>query len=196
MREIKDPHYLLPYISFILITLFPFIYGCAQPPTEEMDHAAQAISEAQGKEADLYAEDTFKKAEGALQRAHDLVEVKEYDEAKTAAMEAARLAKQARSMVESNKEKMREETKRMLENITISIDEVKILAARAFKQKAHINRADIQNFIDRWESELTRLRDNSDEEGLRHRFDKLVIIQKQIKHQKNNLNILLNQKET
>jgi F0F1-type ATP synthase membrane subunit b/b' len=196
MCETKAPFPLFTYIPLILIIYLALLSGCAKPPSEEMEHAAKAIAEAKQKEADLYVEDAFKKAEDALQRAHDLIAEKEYEEAKTAAIEATRLAKNARSMVEFNKEKMREETEQMLENVRTSIDEVKILAAKALKKKAPVNRDDIQGFIDRWESEIIRLKDNLDEQGIRHGFDKLVVIQKQIKYQKDNLNILLNQKET
>jgi F0F1-type ATP synthase membrane subunit b/b' len=161
-----------------------------------MEHAAKAIAEAKQEEADLYVEDTFKKAEDALQRARDLVAEKEYDEAKTAALEATRLAKQSRSMVELNKEKMREETEQMLENVRVSIDEVKILLAKALKKKAPVNRDDVRAFIDMWESEIISLKDNLDAQGIRHGFDKLFVIQKQINHQKDNLTILLKQKET
>lgn len=196
MCETKAPFPLLIYISLILIICLPLLSGCSKPPTEEMEHAAKAIAEAKQDEADLYFEDAFKKAEDALQRAYDLIAEKEYEEAKTAALEATRLAKHSRSMVEFNKEKMREETEQMLENVRVSIDEVKILIAKALKKKAPVNREDLQGFIDMWESEIINLKDNLDEKGIRHRFDKLVVIQKQIKHQKDNLNILLNQKET
>jgi F0F1-type ATP synthase membrane subunit b/b' len=196
MCETKARFPLFTYIPLILIIYLALLSGCSKPPTEEMEHAAKAIAEAKQKEADLYVEDAFKKAEDALQRAHALIAEKEYGEAKTAAIEATRLAKNARSMVEFNKEKMREETEQMLENVRTSIDKVKILAAKALKKKAPVNRDDIQGFIDRWESEIISLKDNLDEQGIRHGFDKLVVIQKQIKYQKDNLNILLNQKET
>ena len=197
MREKRrTPFPFFRWSPFIIIFYLSLHYGCAKPPTEKMEHAAKAIAEAKQEEADLYVEDTFEKAEDALQRAHDLISEKEYEEAKTAALEAIRLAKHARSMVEFNKERMREETEQMLENVMISIDEVKILASRALKKKAHVNRDDIQRFIDRWESEIIGLKDNLEEQGIRHGFDKLVIIQKQIQYQKDNLNILLNQKET
>jgi hypothetical protein len=125
-----------------------------------------------------------------------LIAEKEYEEAKTAAIEAARFAKYARSMVESNKAAMQQDTEQMLENVRISIDEVKKLAAKALKKKAPVNRDDIQSFIDMWESGIINVRDNLDEQRIRQGFDKLVVIQKQVKHQKNNLTILLNQKET
>jgi F0F1-type ATP synthase membrane subunit b/b' len=196
MCETKTRFPLFTSIPLILIIYLALLSGCAKPPAEEMEHASQAIAEAKQKEADLYVEDAFKKAEDALQRARDLISEKEYEDAKTAAIEAARLAKHARSMVESNKAKMREETEQMLENVRISIDEVKILAAKALKKKAPVNRDDIQGFIDMWESGIINVRDNLDEQRIRQGFDKLVVIQKQVKYQKNNLTILLNQKET
>ena len=198
MYEIKARFPLVTSITLILtlILYLALLSGCAKPPTEEMEHATRAIAEAKQKDADQYVEDTFKKAEDALQRARDLIAEKEYEEAKTAAIEAVRLAKHARSTVESNKEKMREDTEQMLENVRISIDEVKILAAKALKKKAPVNREDIQSIIDMWESGIISVRDNLDEQRRRQGFDKLVVIQKQVKHQKNNLNILQNQKET
>jgi F0F1-type ATP synthase membrane subunit b/b' len=196
MYEIKTRFPLFTSIPIILILYLALLSGCAKPPSEEVEHASQAIAEAKQKEADLYVEDAFKKAEDALQRARDLIAEKEYEEAKTAAIEAARLAKHALSMVASNKAKMRQDTEQMLENVRISIDEVKILAAKALKKKAHVNRDDIQGFIDMWESGVINVRDNLDEQRIRQGFDKLVIIQKQVKHQKNNLSILLKQKET
>jgi F0F1-type ATP synthase membrane subunit b/b' len=196
MRKTKALFPLCAYIPLILIICFSLISGCAKPPTEEMEHAAKAIAEAKQEEADLYVEDTFKKAEEALQRARDLIAEKEYEEAKTAALEATRLAKHSRSMVELKKEKMREETEQMLENVRVSIDEVKILLAKALKKKAPVNRDDVQAFIDMWESEIISLKDNLDAQVIRYRFDKLFVIQKQINHQKDNLTILLKQKET
>lgn len=196
MCETKARFPLFKSIPLILTICLALLSGCAKPPHEEMEHASQAIAEAKQKEADLYAEDAFKKAGDALQRARDLVAEKEYEEAKTAAIEAARLAKQARSKVESNKAKMREETEQMLESVRISIDEVKILAAKALKKKAHVNRDDIQGFIDMWESGVINVKNNLDEQRIRQGFDKLVVIQKQVKHQKDNLTRLLNQKET
>jgi F0F1-type ATP synthase membrane subunit b/b' len=196
MRKIKAPFPLCTCIPLILIICLPLLSGCAKPPTEEMAHTAQAIAQAKQEEADLYVEDIFKKAEDTLQRAHDLIAEKEYEEAKTAALEATRLANQARSMVESNKEKMREETEQMLDNVKVSIDEIKTLLSKAIKKKAPVNRDDIQGFIDIWESEIISLKDNPDAQGIRHVFDKLFVMQKQINHQKNNLTILLKQKET
>jgi len=196
MRETKAPFPLFTRSPLILIIFLALLSGCAKPPTEEMEQAAQAIAEAKQKEADLYVEDAFKKAEEALQRARDLVAEKEYKDAKTAAIEAARLAKHARSMIESNKEKMRQDTEQMLEKVRTSIDEAKILADKALKKKVHLNRDDIQFFIDTWESGIITVRKNLDEQRIRQGFDKLVIIQKQVKHQKDNLTMLLNQKGT
>lgn len=196
MRERREPFILFRWSPLVLIFYLLLHYGCAKPPTEEMEQAAKAIAEAKQEEADLYVEDIFKKSEDALQRARDLIAEKEYEEAKTAALEATRLARHSRSIVELNKEKMREVAEQMLENVRVSIDEVKILLAKALKKKAPVNRDDVQSFIDMWESEMISLKDNLDAQGIRHGFDRLVVIQKQVNHQKKNLTILLNQKET
>jgi hypothetical protein len=183
----------LPLILTICLAL---LSGCARPPTEEVETAVRTIAEAKQKEADLYVEDVFKKAQDTLQRAHDLIAEKEYRDAKTAALEATRLAKQSLSIVETNKAKMREDTEQMLEHIRPSIDEVKILAAKAFKKKAPINRNDIQGFIGRWEIDIINIKEHLDEESIRHAHDQLIIMQKQIKNQKEELIALLNQRET
>jgi F0F1-type ATP synthase membrane subunit b/b' len=196
MRETNAPLQLFTSGSLIVILYLTLLSGCAKPPTEEMEQAAHAIAEAKQKEADLYVEDTFKMAETALQKARDFINVMEYKDAKTAALEATRFAKHAQSMVESNKAKMRQDAEQMLEKVRKSIDEAKILADNALKKKVPVNRDDIQFFIDTWESGIITVRDNLDEQRIRQGFDKLVVIQKQIKNQKDNLTILLNQKET
>ena len=180
----------------MLIVCLALLSGCAKPPTEEVETAVKTIAEAKQKEADLYVEDVFKKSQDALQRAHDLIAEKEYKEAKTAALEATRLAQQALSLVEANKAQMREDTQQMLDHIKPSIDEVKILAAKAIKKQVRINREDIQKFIGEWEIDLITIKEKLDEQDIRHAHDKLVTMQKQIKNQKENLISLLNQKET
>jgi hypothetical protein len=186
-------HISLPLILTVCLAL---LSGCARPPTEEVETAVRTIAEAKQKEADLYVEDVFKKSQEALQKAQDLIAEKEYHEAKTAALEATRLAKQALSMVETNKAKMREDTEQMLGHIKPSIDEVKILAAKAIKKQVRINREDIQNFIGKWEIDIITIKEKLDEQDIWHAHDKLVIMQKQIKNQKENLTNLLNQRET
>jgi hypothetical protein len=181
---------------FIIIISIALIFGCAKPPTEEIETAARTIAAAEQKGANLYVEDIFEEAHDTLQRARDLVAEKEYDEAKTAAIEATRLAKEALSKVETHKAKMREDTERMLENIKPSIDEVKVLAAKAFKKKVPINREDIQGFIGKWEIDIIDIKEHLDGQSIRQAHDKLVVMQKQIKHQKDNLITLLNQRET
>jgi len=182
--------------SLTLIICLALLCGCARPPTEEVETAARTVAQAKQKEADLYVEDVFKKARDALQRAHDLIAEKEYQEAKTSAMEATRLAKQAISTVETNKAKMSEETEQMLEHIKPSIDEVKILAEKAFEKKVRINREDIQGFIGKWEIDIINIKKHLNEQSIRHAHDQLVIMQKQIKNQKENLTALLNRRET
>ena len=49
----------------VLVCIF-LLSGCAKPPTEEIAKAEKALGDAKTKEADIYLEDGFKKAETAL----------------------------------------------------------------------------------------------------------------------------------
>ena len=78
----------------------------------------------------------------------------------------------------------------------VGADEAKKLADKALKKKVPINRDDIHFFIDTWKSGIINIRKNLDEQRIRQGFDELVVIKKQVQHQKDNLTILLNQKGT
>ncbi len=184
------------YLSLVLIVSIALLYACAKPPTQEIENAEKAISEAQQKGADLYVQDMFVKAEESLKRAKDLSAAKKYNEAKTVAVEATRIAKQSLSMIEANRAKMKAETEQILKNVQTSLDEIKMLAAKAFKKKMPINREEIQGIIGKWEIDIINIKEHLDEQRIRQGYDQLVLIQKQIKYQKDNLTALLGQKET
>lgn len=184
------------YLSLVLIVSIALLYACAKPPTQEIENAEKAISEAQQKGADLYVQDMFMKAEESLKRAKDLSAAKKYNEAKTVAVEATRIAKQSLSMIEANRAKMKAETEQILKNVQTSLDEIKMLAAKAFKKKMPINREEIQGIIGKWEIDIINIKEHLDEQRIRQGYDQLVLIQKQIKYQKDNLTALLGQKET
>jgi len=183
-------------LSLVLIVSIALVYACAKPPNQEIENAEKALSEAKQKEADLYVQDMFMKAEESLKRAKDLSAAKKYNEAKTVAVEATRIAKQALSMIEINRAKMKAETEQILQNVQTSLDEIKMLAAKAFKKKVPINREDIQGIIGKWEIDIINIKEHLDEQRIRQGYDQLVLIQKQIKYQKDSLTALLGQKET
>ena len=183
-------------LSLVLIVSIALVYACAKPPNQEIENAEKALSEAKQEEADLYVQDMFMKAEESLKRAKDLSAAKKYNEAKTVAVEATRIAKQALSMIEINRAKMKAETEQILQNVQTSLDEIKMLAAKAFKKKVPINREDIQGIIGKWEIDIINIKEHLDEQRIRQGYDQLLLIQKQIKYQKDNLTALLGQKET
>jgi len=79
---------------------------------------------------------------------------KKYDEAKTAAMEAAKIAQQAASLVEQNKQKMKEELEKMLPDIQKTLDDTKSLAAAAIKKKAVASKDELQSAIGKLELDI------------------------------------------
>ena len=77
--------FLAVFLVSILVFSVSIITGCAKPPTKEVESAEKAIAEAKLKEADLYVQDVFMKAEDSLKNANDLIAAKKYKEAKKAA---------------------------------------------------------------------------------------------------------------
>src|SRR5208337_5108711 len=72
---------------------------------EEVKKAEMALSEAKQKEADLYAQDEYQRAEDSLVKARHLLAAKEYRKAKKAVEEAAEQARKAGAAVEENRTK-------------------------------------------------------------------------------------------
>lgn len=58
--------------------------GYSKPPTKEIEAADKAVSEARQKEADLYSQYLYSKADETLELAKDFVAAKKYKEAKAA----------------------------------------------------------------------------------------------------------------
>jgi F0F1-type ATP synthase membrane subunit b/b' len=172
--------FLVVMLSFSLMLL----YGCAKPPTKEVENAERAIAEAKQKEADLYVQDMFMKAEDALKNANNLIAVKKYKEAKKAAEDAASLAQQAIPMVETNKAKMKTEVEQMIPEVQGTMDELKSLVAKAIKKKAPINREEIQSSIGKWEIDMVSVKDQLLGDKIRQANDQLISMKEQMKMQK------------
>jgi hypothetical protein len=154
------------------------------PPTEEIASADKAVAEAKQKEADLYAQDVFTKAEESLKKAHSLVAEKKYKEAKASAEESVKIAEEAISMVEPNKGKMKTEAEQLLLDIQGAMDELKSLTVKAVKKKAPINREEIQGMIGKWEIDMVNIKDQMQAGKIRQAHDQLVSIKDQITSQK------------
>lgn len=183
------------FAGFLVIVLsFAILSGCAKPPTKEIESAEKAVIEAKQKEADLYAEDIFKKAEESLKKAKDFVAEKKYKDAKNAAEETINLAQQSVSMVEPNKVKMKDDSEQMVKDIRGALDDLKTLAAKAIKKKAAINREEIQSMIGKWEIDMVNIKEQIQAGKIRHAHDQLKSIKEQTKSQREGIAMLLETK--
>ncbi|HQI35911.1 MAG TPA: DUF4398 domain-containing protein [Syntrophales bacterium] len=168
-------------VLLVLTVSFMFFIGCAKPPTQEMESAEKALTEAKAKEADLYVPDLFKKAEDALKKAKDFVAQKSYKEAKAAAEEAAQTAGQAVAAIEASKARMKQEAAGMVEEAEKSLAEIKTLTATAIKKKVQINREEWQGMIGKAEVDLISVKNTLQEQKIRPAYDQVKAILAQLK---------------
>jgi HEPN domain-containing protein len=183
------------FIIFIALVSASLLTGCAKPPTQEVEKAEKAIADAKQKEADLYVQEGFRKAEETLKKAKELIAVKKYKEAKAAAEESANSALMAVSLVETNKTAMKEEAEKMVQEIQQSLDEIKSLAAAAIKKKASINKDEIQGAIGKYELDIVSVKDQLQEQKIRGAYDQLIALKEQTKGQKEGLTAVLEKKQ-
>ncbi len=174
---------------FVLFTVLTFVFvtGCTKPPTEEIASAEKAVAEAKQKEADLYVEEVFAKAEEALHKAKKYVEERKYKEAKPAAEEATALAQQSITMIEPNKEKMKAEALQIITEVQNSLGELKSSVVLAIKKKTQIDREKIQGDIGKWEIDLVSIQEQIQSEKIRQSYDQIVSIRDSVSSQKENL---------
>lgn len=184
------------YIFIILVFsfIFSFTSGCAKPPAKEVENAEKAIAEARKVEADLYVRDAFMNAENLLKEAKDLIAAKKYKEAKIAAEEAAKIAQQTVSMVETNKQKMREQTEQMIQDAQNLMEELKTLAGTAVRKKAPIDKEEIQAAIGKYELDMLGVKDQLQAQKVRQAYDQVVSLAEQIKAQKETVTAALEKK--
>jgi hypothetical protein len=170
----------------VLVCIF-LLSGCAKPPTEEIAKAEKALGDAKTKEADIYLEDGFKKAETALKKAKDLLAQKEYKDAKAAAAEASSGAQLLSSQVDAAKAKMKTEAEQMLQEVKAQTNELKTLVADAVKRKVPINREEAQTLIGKNEVDLINVKVRLETGKIRQAYDDLKIMKSQTAAQKEKL---------
>jgi hypothetical protein len=125
-----------------------------------------------------------------------MVAAKKYDEAKTAAMEAAKMAQQAASLVEQNKQKMKEELEKMLPDVQKTLDDTKSLAAAAIKKKAVASKDELQSAIGKLELDMTGIKEQLEAGKIRQASDLAKSLLEQITAQKQNLADAIGQPKT
>ncbi|NWF52976.1 MAG: DUF4398 domain-containing protein [Nitrospirae bacterium] len=185
------------FIFLVTIIIFSLmINGCAKPPTKEVENAEKAIIEAKSKEADLYVEDIFTKAEDSLKKAKELIAIKKYKEAKKAAEDASSFAQQAIPMVELNKAKMKTESEQMVQDVQESLNELKSMVSKVPKKKSPINREEIEGKIGKWEVDLVSIKEQLEAQKVRQAYDLIKAMSEEIKTQRENLTAALEQQKT
>jgi phage-related protein len=169
--------------------------ACAKPPTQELADAEKAIADAKTKGADLYVEDVFTKAQDEMKKAGEMVIAKKYAEAKTAALEAAKMAQQAASLIEQNKQKMKEALEAMLPNVQKTLEEVKSLAASAIKKKAVPSKDELQSAIGKLELDMTTIKEQLQSGQIRQASDLAKSLSEQVNSQKQSLTDVMGQQK-
>lgn len=183
-------------IFSITMVIFPLlINGCVKPPTKELENAEKALAEAKLKEADLYVQDIFMKAEDSLKKAKELIALKKYKEAKKSAEDAMRFAQQAIPMIELNKAKMKTEAEQIVQDVQESLNELKSMVAKALKKKSLINLEEIQGDIGKWEVNLVSIREQLEIQKVRQAYDLVKTISEEIKTQKEKVAAALEQQK-
>jgi F0F1-type ATP synthase membrane subunit b/b' len=143
------------------------------PSAEEVKNAEMALSEAKQKEADLYAQEEYQRAEDSLARATHLMAAKDNRKARKAIEEATGQAHQASKAVEENKAKMKTEDERMLADYNRQVDELKIRVANmGTDTPAEVPRG-IQELVGKWEIMKMRIPDLIQRGSIRVAYDEL-----------------------
>ncbi len=182
------------FLALIIIVSLALMIGCAQPPAKEIESAVKAVAEAKQKEADLYVQDLFSKAQTALKKAQDMVGSKNYTDAKNSAVEALGHAQKAIEMVEANKAKMKADAEQIILDVQSSLNDVKNSAVMAVKKKAQINKEEVQGAIGKCEMDLVSAKEQLQAGNIRQAYDQLLAVQEQIKVQKDNITAALEPK--
>jgi hypothetical protein len=110
-------------------------------------------------------------------------------------MEAAKMAQQAASLVEQNRQKMKEGLEAMLPDLQKSLDEVKSLAATAIKKKAVASKDELQSAIGRLELDMTNIKDQIQSGQIRQASDLAKSLTEQANSQKQSLTDAIGQQK-
>ncbi|MFT5365325.1 MAG: hypothetical protein ACI8V2_000262 [Candidatus Latescibacterota bacterium] len=123
-------------LNFCLILgLTLVVAGCAKPPTQELDAAKSALEAAKAAEAEIYAPDTYRSATNAMNDANAKVEQKDYEGAKTSAVQAKEFADRAKSEADTNKRQTRDEAQAIINRVASGLSDAQTSLATAPRGK-------------------------------------------------------------
>jgi uncharacterized protein YhaN len=178
-----DIRYIYVMVGIVVVLLILnliwiiFLRGRRGPSVEEVKNAEMALSEAKQKEADLYAQDQYQRAEDSLAKATQLLTAKEYRKVKKAAKEATEQARQASKTVEENKAKMKAEDERMLSDFNGQVNELKMRAANPGTDTPRKVPREVQELVGKWEIMKMRVPDLIQRGRIREAHDELKTIE-------------------
>jgi uncharacterized protein YhaN len=163
----------LAITAFVWIT---FLKKGTGPSAEEVKNAEMALSEAKQNEADLYAQDEYKKAEDSLARATHLMAARDNRKAKNAIEDATVQARQAGKAVELNRAAMKAEDEKMLSDFNQQVDALKIrVADTGTNTPAKVSR-EVQELVGKWEIMKMRIPELIQRGKIRAAYDELKTI--------------------
>jgi hypothetical protein len=174
-----------------------FLIGCAKVPEKELADSKAALEAARVAGADQFASEFFMAANDSFKAAMDEISkqngqnsfVRNYDKAKNLLNSCIKLAKDATQSVQENKEEIRLQTQKQIEQIGQLIKEAKDLVAKAPKKTDKKLMAGLQNELRAVESmfaETNNLMNNNILIAARDRsaqcMEKAVVVNANIKN--------------
>lgn len=165
----------------LIIFFVALCAGCAeQPPTEAVSQAEKAVADARTQEADLYAQELYLKAEEALKKTRAFMTGTKFGEAKTAADEATKFAREAVSQVEAGRAKMKSDADHMVTEIQAGLAEFKNRVTTAVKNGVPLNLEETRAVVGKTEVDLINARVKLETGKLRQAYDELSAIKKEL----------------
>ena len=139
-------------VQFLFFTAFAFsllALSCAEPPVEEMNQAAEAVTVAESSnDAIYYAPQLLNRAKTVLKNMYLEAENKNYDLAKSLAAEAVSLAEQAIREGHAAAEKEKQEASVTVMNIDDVISEIEQIINAAKEAGLDLDYNSIENEFD------------------------------------------------
>jgi Domain of unknown function (DUF4398) len=166
-------------VIFFLIWVL-FLRRRLGPPVEQVKDAEAALSAARQKEADLYAQDEYQRAEDSLARAKHLLAAKEYKKAKEAAEDTITQAGKADKVIEENKAKMKAENEKMFADFDKQVDELKQWAAKRGTDTPTNISPKVQELVGKWEIIKVKLPDLIQRGRIKEAHDELKAVERDI----------------
>ena len=134
-------------VSVLLV--LGFVAGCAKPPIEEMNIAAEAVIRAENDaDAVLYAGISLARARDALNRMQAEADSKRYDAARTYAAEAIAAAEKALADGQAGAARAREEAASLISGLRPMVDETGEAIRSAQSAELDLDYSDLEQDFD------------------------------------------------